>query len=507
MLVPSHGGEFPDFEKHRSHDRENALCTPVASLPGGAMAHYERLSALDASFLDIEDENSHMHVAAALVFEGGPLVTSHGGLDVERIRAYIESRLHLIPRYRQRLGWTPLERHPVWVDDARFNVFYHVRHSALPRPGEIRQLKRLCGRILSQKLDLTKPLWEIWVVEGLEEGKFALVAKAHHSMVDGVSGMDLLTVLLSPTPEESFVPAPRWRPRPAPSTRELLAAEAYRRSVSVLALGRSAVRTLGDPRRALAAAWEGAVALAETLGGATPASFTPLNPAIGPHRRFDWLRVDLDTVKAIKNRLGGTVNDVVLATVVGAIRRFLLGRGVRPDALDFRALVPVSIRGADEHGPPGNRVAQMLARLPIGERSPRRRYQKVVTLTTALKRSHQVRGSELIEELSDWTATGVLTTLVRLAVRLRAYNIVVTNVPGPSMPLFLLGAPLRDAYPMVPLYANQGVGVALFSYAGGLFWGLNADWDAMPDLHDLIGALQEEFELLRGLAMRGASAA
>jgi WS/DGAT/MGAT family acyltransferase len=469
--------------------------------------YYERLSALDASFLAIETENCHMHVAAVLIFDGAPLVAPHGGLDGERIRAYIASRLHSIPRYRQRLAWIPVEQHPVWVDDPRFNVFYHVRHTALPLPGEERQLKRLCGRILSQKLDLTKPLWELWIVEGLRDGRFALVAKAHHSMVDGVSGIDILTVLLSPTAESTFDPGPPWQPRLAPSPSELAAAEIRRRSLAWLELVPRAVRAVARPRQLLVSAREAATSLVETLGGgATPASDTPLNPQIGPHRRIDWLRVELDDVRTVKSRLGGTVNDVVLATVVGALRRFLTRRGVRPEGLDFRAMIPVSVRSAGEQGRLGNRVAQMLARLPIGEPDPHTRYRHVVELTTNLKHSHQVHGSELIEELSDWTATGVLTRLIRLAVRLRAYNIVVTNVPGPGIPLYLLGAPLRDCYPMVPLYTNQAVGVALFSFAGGLFWGLSADWDAITDLHTLVEAVREEFGALLRLAASASAA-
>jgi diacylglycerol O-acyltransferase len=472
------------------------------------MGHYERLSALDASFLEIENENSHMHVGAVLILDGAPLLAPHGGLDAERIRAYVESRLHHIPRYRQRLAYIPVEQHPVWVDDPRFNIFYHVRHTALPLPGEERQLKRLCGRIFSQKLDLTKPLWEFWLVEGLRDGRFALVAKVHHSMVDGVSGMDLLTVLLSPTPESTFGPGPPWRPRPAPGPSELIAAELYRRSRAGFGLAWAAARAATHPRRVLASAREAAASLAETLGGGvTPASDTPLNPRIGPHRRLDWFRLDLDDARTVKSRLGGTVNDVVLATVVGALRRFLSGRGARPEGLDFRAMVPVSVRTASEQGQLGNRVAQMIARLPIGEPDLSTRYRKVVELTTSLKHSHQVHGSELIEELSDWTATAVLTQLIRLAVQMRSYNIVVTNVAGPPVPLHLLGARMRECYPALPLYSNQAVGVALFSYAGGLFWGLNADWEGMTDLHDLVEALREEFALLLRLAVSGASAA
>jgi len=463
---------------------------------------YERLTALDASFVGLEDVNTHMHVAAALVFEPGPLATPDGGLDMERIRAWVESRLHLIPRYRQRLAWVPLERHPVWVDDDRFNLFYHVRHTSLPRPGTERQLKRLCGRILSQKLDLTKPLWEIWVVEGLDDGRFALVSKVHHCMVDGISGVDLLNVLLSPTPEEAVPPPEPWRPRPAPSARELVLGEVVRRASLPIAAVAAAGRALAEPRSALSAAWDRVAGIAEVVGrGFSSASPTPLNPLeIGPHRRFDWVRFDLGRVKAVKSALGGTVNDVVLATVVGAMRRFLRGRGLLPEALDFRALIPVSIRSQSERGALGNRVAQMLATLPIGERDARRRLERVAETTRALKQSHQVAGSELFEEMGDWASTSLLTETIRLATRGRPYNVIVTNVPGPPIPLYLVGARLVESYPMVPLFSNQGLGIALFSYADGLFWGVNADWETVPDLHDFVDALVIAFDELEQAA-------
>lgn len=462
---------------------------------------YERLSALDASFIAIEDVNTHMHVAAALIFEAGPLGTADRGLDMERIRSYIASRLHLIQRYRQRLAYTPFERHPVWVDDNRFNLFYHVRHAALPRPGSERQLKRLCGRILSQKLDLTKPLWEIWVIEGLSDNRFAFVAKVHHSMVDGVSGIDLLTLLLTPNETTTVEPPPPWEPRRGPSGVELLAGELRRRADMPFTVLRSVRSSLADPQATWYDVREKVDAFAEFFGqAAVSAPDMPINPPhIGPHRRFDWVRLDLGRVKAVKNELGGTVNDVVLASVVGAMRRYLAGRGLaRP--LDFRVLIPVNIRSQDERGALGNRVAQMVAPLPLGEDQPRRIHQRVVQTTQAIKHSHQVEATEMIEEFSDWTATGVLTQLVRFAARRRPYNLVVTNVPGPPLPLYLLGARLLHSYPMVPLFSNQALGIALFSYADGLYWGINADWDALPDVHDFVEAIERGFEDLYAAA-------
>jgi WS/DGAT/MGAT family acyltransferase len=440
----------------------------------------ERLSALDASFLAVEDEGTHMHVAAVLLFEAGPL----------------------IPRYRQKLARVPLADQPVWVDDPNFNLQYHVRHTSLPPPADERLLKRLAGRIMSQKLDRGKPLWEMWAVEGLEGDRFALITKAHHCMVDGISGIDLIATLLRPNPEMKCEPAPRWFPRPAPSGPQLLADEIRHRVRTPLALLDRARDALRDPLASIDSARNTAAAIGETIAaGLRPASRTPLNPAhIGPHRRFDWIAFDLNDVKRIKNHLGGTINDVVIATVAGAIGTYLKQRRVSVEGLEFRAMVPVNLRPLSEHGTLGNRVAVLLADLPIGEPDPRRRLQRVIETMTRMKQSGQVRGAELLEELSDWTAPAILNQTVRMAARVRAFNLVVTNVPGPDIPLYLCGAPLLEPYPMVPLYSNQALGIALFSYHGGLYWGFNSDWDRLPDLHDLVDALALHFLELRKAA-------
>jgi diacylglycerol O-acyltransferase / wax synthase len=465
--------------------------------------HSERLSALDATFLDLEDESVHMHVGAVAIFDAGPLVRSDGSLDFERLRGLAGPALARAWRFRQRLEWIPVFGHPVWVDDARFNLDYHLRHTALPEPGDERQLKRLAGRIFSQKLDRSKPLWEMWLVEGLEGGRFAAITKVHHCMLDGVSGVDLLAALLDPAAaaaSEADAGQDRWLPRPAPSRARLLAGELERRASLPARLAREAGRALADPRGSLEAARDTVGGVREFLGtGLDSASNTPLNGEIGPHRRFDWVRMDLGAVKEVRARLGGTVNDVVLAVVAGAVRSFLTGRGARVDDLDFRAQVPVNLRRAAERGRFGNQVALLLARLPVDEPDPRKRLERVTGVTRALKRSHQVQGGELLERIGDWTGKELLSAIARLAAGELAYNLVVTNVPGPPTPVELAGAPLREIYPLVPLFRNQAVGLALFSYTGSLFWGLNADWDAMPDLHDLALALEAELETLRKL--------
>jgi WS/DGAT/MGAT family acyltransferase len=462
------------------------------------MARYERLSALDASFLGIEDESTHMHVGAIMVFEAAALQHEDGGLDIERIRALVASRLHCVPRYRQRLAYVPLESHPVWVDDRDFNLQYHVRHTSLPRPGDERLLKRLAGRIMSQKLDPGKPLWEMWFVEGLDGPRFALITKTHHCMIDGISAVDVLAALLRTTPDTSIEKAPAWQPRHTPSRADLLAGAIGRRITAPFALAGKAREALRDPRAAATSTANAVGALGETLAaGLRPADPTPLNPEhIGPHRRFDTTRMDRALVDEIRGSLGGTINDVALAVVAGGLRRFLLRRGVRVSSLDFRVMLPVSVRSREERGKLGNRVAMLIASLPVNEPDPRDRLQRVVENTSRLKRSRQVHGAELLEEIGDWTADGLVTRTVRLAARIRSFNLVVTNVPGPRQPFYLLGARLLEPYPVVPLYSNQALGVALISYDQGLYWGLNADWDQLPDLHDLLADLEAAFEEL-----------
>jgi WS/DGAT/MGAT family acyltransferase len=462
------------------------------------MASYERLAALDRFFLDVERNNTHMHVAGAMLFEAGPLRTADGGIDINRIRRYVEARLHLIPRYRQRLAYIPLENHPVWVDDDRMNIQYHVRHTSLPRPGSRRQLKRLTARIMSQQLDRGKPLWELWVVEGLRTDHFAIITKTHHCMVDGISGVDLMTVLLSPTPQEHAEPAPAWHPQPAPSGYELVRDEVWRRVTMPLDVVGFTRHLAARPRQVCARVAESVTGLAQALGeGFHGASETPLNRTIGSYRRFDWTMFDLAAVKAVKNALGGTVNDVVLATVAGAIGRFFEQRGVtrrQQEEMDFRVFCPVSVRSSADRGRLGNQVSGMLVALPVAERDPARRLRAIADTTAHVKDSKQALGAEVLAAVSEFTVPVLLSLGARLATRARAYNVIVTNVPGPQLPLYLLEARLVAGYPLVPLFVNQGLGIALLSYNGKLCWGFNADWELMPDLRDFVRAIRDSFD-------------
>ena len=461
-----------------------------------AYTHAERLSALDQSFLALEDAQCHMHIGAVSIFEAGPLKASGGGIDVDRFARLMEAGLHRTPRYRQRLAWTPMFEHPVWIDDPRFNLAYHLRHTQLPHPGDERALKRLAGRLMSQQLDRGKPLWEMWVVEGLEGDRCAIITKAHHCMIDGVGSVELTGTVMRPTPDEDprlSEPAPRWMPRPAPSPRDLWLREVRHRVSAPFALGRALRDALSAPRDAFAQAAATVSGMAETIrAGVRPASPTPLNVEIGPHRRFDWTAMDLAHIREIKGRLGGTVNDGVLAVLSGGLRRFLHRRGVDVDGLDFRAMLPVNVRSAGEHL--GNRVAMMAVQLPLGVADPHERLARIVAETTRVKHSHQAAGIQALEELSDRTFTSLFTQFARFTAASHPYNVVVTNVPGPQFAVYVLGARMLACYPVVPLFREQGLGVALFSYDGRLYWGFNSDWDVLPDLHDLVGAIEHELD-------------
>lgn len=446
---------------------------------------HERLSALDATFLDVEVKTAPMHVGAALLFDAKPLTLEHGGLDIDRLSRYTEAALDSIPRYRQRVEWVPGLRHPVWVDDQRFNMHFHLRHTRLPMPGDERMLKRLVGRLFSQHLDRSRPLWEFWVVEGVEGDRFALVVKVHHCMVDGVAGVELLQALLQMMPQVQERDPKPWSPRPVPSRLELLSAEVKHRIEGVRELSHYMPRVKENfqgMRRLLTSG----------LKPVPPSPFTHRD--ISPYRRFDWISFPLDEAKKIKNVLGGTINDVVVATTTGAVRRFLLRRNENVDAIEgFRTMLPVNTR-APGGGGIGNHVAMLLADLPISEPDPTERMKKVIAITTALKKqSNQTGGAKLIEEISDLTTKLIVSELYRAAMQLRSYNLVITNIPGPPVPLYLLGARMQAIFPMVPIMWNQNLGIALFSYDGSLFWGFNADWESFPDVHEFVEDIEASF--------------
>ena len=442
----------------------------------------DRLTGLDSSFLHLEDATSHMHVASVMVFEGPPP-------PYDELLAAFERRLPLVPRYRQRLAFVPLgQGRPKWVDDPHLNLRYHVRSTALPSPGSEHQLKDLAGRVFSQQLDRDKPLWEVWLVEGLADDRFAVLSKTHHALVDGISGVDIVSVLFDTSPEPAAPPDPgdRWLPRPLPSAAQLLGEALVERATVPGEITRTVRAIVRGPRRILEGARDAAVGLgAMAWAGLNPAPASPYNKPIGPHRRFTWVRADLNDVKAIKDALGGTVNDVVLATVAGGLGKHLRRRGQNTDGLELKAMVPVSVRQDVERGALGNRVAAMMAPLPVWCQEPVARLDIVSEQLKDLKSGSQAVGAQVLTDLSGFAPPTIMGQASRLMSRQRFFNLVVTNVPGPQFPLYLLGRRMLDPFPMVPLASGQGVGVALLSYNGRINFGLVGDFDLLWDLDDL----------------------
>ena len=461
------------------------------------MANADRLTGLDSSFLHLENDSAHMHVASCAVFNGS-------APPYEELVEAVRSRLHLVPRYRQRLAFVPLgQGRPVWVDDPHFNISYHVRHTALPRPGGERQLKRLAGRVFSQALDRSRPLWELWLVEGLSDERFALLTKTHHALVDGISGVDIATVLFDAAPEPMPVAPPEeeWLPRPLPSSTQLLADALLERTTVPAEIARGVKATLRGPRQVATRVGEALGGLgAMTRAGLNAAPPSPFNVRIGPHRRFTWVRGDLDQFKAIKNALGGTVNDVVLTAVAGALGRYMRSHGHATDGVELKAMVPVSVRADVERGALGNRVAAMWAPLPVGLTDPVQRLLAVRSAMEGIKESGQAVGAQVLTGLSGFAPPTIMAQAARLQARQRMFNLVVTNVPGPQFPLYVLGREMTAIYPMVPLAENTALGIAIMSYNGQLNFGLVADYDALDDVEALADELRAAIEELAARA-------
>jgi len=455
--------------------------------------HLDRLTAVDASFLHNEGESSHMHVGGMTMFEGPPPA-------IEDFLDHIRSRLHLVPRYRQKLVTPPLEAgRPLWIDDPSFNLEYHVRHSALPEPGGEQQLLRLAARIFSQRLDRSKPLWEVWVVEGLELNRFALISKTHHALIDGIAGVDLLTVLfdLTPVPEPVEPDSGEWIPRPEPSAAELVAAGVTGLVRTSVHVGARTLSAAARPEAAVGKVREAIEGVAEVAWAVlNPAPETPLNVEIGSHRRVAVVRCELEEFKRVKNALGGTVNDVVLTVVSGALREWLHSRAVRTEGLELRGLVPVSIRGEQEHGQLGNRIAAMRGPLPVYIEDPVARLAFVKKAMDGLKESKQAIGAEVLASVNNFAPPTVLAQASRLNFSTRLFNLIVTNIPGPQFPLYLLGRELQDLFPIAFLPEDHALAIAIMSYNGRLNFGLLADYDALPDLDVVVGGIEHSLDEL-----------
>jgi diacylglycerol O-acyltransferase / wax synthase len=468
--------------------------------------HLDRLTSIDASFLHQEGPASHMHIGGVLLFEGPPPnFTDY--LD------HVRGRLHLVPRYRQKLATPPLETgRPLWIDDESFNLEYHVRHAALPSPGTEDQLFQLTARVASQQLDRAKPLWESWLVEGLEDDRFALIFKTHHSLVDGVSGVDLATVLfdLSPEPAPQAADLEPWKPRHEPSPADLILAGLRGVVTTSAEIFARAISAATRPASSFGVIRDAAEGIGEIVwAGLNPAPETPLNVEIGPHRRYSVVRQELAEYKEVKDHLGGTVNDVVLTVVSGALARWLRSRGVRTEGLEMRALVPVSVRAKDDGGSLGNKLTVMRGPLPVYIKDPVARLRFVRKAMDGLKESKQAVGAATLTAVNNLAPPTLLAQASRLNFSTRLFNLLVTNIPGPQLPLYVLGRKLEDLFPIAFLPANHALAIAIMSYDGGIDYGLLGDYDALPDIEVIADGirdtLDELLEAARSKTARGGS--
>jgi len=438
----------------------------------------QTMSPLDASFLHVEDAVTHMHIGSVGILEG-PAPSG------EEVRCAVAARLPLVPRYRQKVHFVPLALgRPVWVDDPHFHLDYHVRRTALPTPGGAEELRNLVGRVMSQQLDRAKPLWEMWIVEGLDHGRWALISKVHHCMVDGVSATDLLSVILSDEREPVEAPADEWEPESEPNSAQLVAHSLAGRAMSPYEAMRSGLSAVRGPRRVAKQFTDTTRGLINLRLLLSPGGSSSLNGPIGPHRRWDWARARLVEVKQIRKLHGGTINDVVLAAITNGFRELLLSRGETVEGRVIRTLVPVSVRAGYERGTYNNKVSAMFAELPVELEDPVERLGAIHEQMQELKQSGQAVAAERLTALGGFAPAMLLALGGRVASRLpqSAVNTVTTNVPGPQHPLYLAGRRLLETFPFVPLGGRVRVGVAIFSYDGGINFGVTGDLDTAPDI-------------------------
>jgi diacylglycerol O-acyltransferase / wax synthase len=457
----------------------------------------QTMSPLDASFLHIEDAVTHMHIGSVGLFEGPPP-------GPNEVKAAVSAQLPLVPRYRQKVRFVPLALgRPAWVDDPYFNLDYHVRRTALPAPGGHTELRNLVGRVMSQQLDRNKPLWELWVAEGLGDGGWALISKVHHCMVDGIGATDLLSLILDDErdPDSSKAPTDDWEPQPEPSSAELVAHSLRLRAADPYEITRTAVATVRGPRRVAkqaAAATRGFVNMRNLL---SPNDFSTLNGPIGPHRTWEWARARLSDIKAIRaEHEGTTINDVVLAVITNGFRELLLSRGESVNGQIIRTLVPVSVRTESERGVPNNKVSAMFAELPVHIEDPGRRVQALHDQMQHLKGSGQAIAAERLTAMSGFAPGMLLALAGRVATRLpqSSINTVTTNVPGPQKPLYLAGRRMLEAFPFVPLGGHVRIAIAIFSYDGGINFGVTGDLDTSADIDLLCRGIEKGVEQLLG---------
>jgi diacylglycerol O-acyltransferase / wax synthase len=447
----------------------------------------DRMSALDSGFWHLEDGHAALHIASVSVFEG-PVPRYADLLDLYR------HKIPLVPRYRQKMRTVPFGiGRPVWVDDRRFDLTYHVRRSALPGPGSDEQLRRVVGRIMSQRLDRDKPLWESWIIEGLEEGRWAILSKVHHSMVDGIAGMDVLSTVLDTTPDAPLPAVAAWEPEPEPGLIELVGSALLERAGSTLQVVRGLSVATWQPMRTASLVSAGVRGLLGYAGAIRPVTATSLRGPIGTPRRYRWISADIADIVHVRRALGGSVNDVVLAIVTRGFRDLLLSRGEQPDPHSVRCLVPVSVRKPAERGHYDNRVSALLAELPVEFADALSSYHAVGARMRQLKSSHEAMAGEIVTELAEHLPPPALAAVLHAAFRVpqRSLTTVTTNVPGPRQPLFALGRRMLANYPYVPIADRLRIGVAVTSYDGRLFFGVTSDRDSVPDIDVLTAGIED----------------
>ena len=456
----------------------------------------DAMTPLDAAFLALEDAdpNAGLHIGSVGIFEGPP--PSHA-----RFVAGMERKLSAVPRYRQRLRTVPLSLGPpVWVDDPEFDIAYHARRTALPAPGDDAQLRRLVGRVMSHRLDRGKPMWEAWVIEGMTGNRWALLSKVHHCLVDGISGTDLLATMLDLSADAPLPPAVPWQPRGGPSSLRLVADAVGRQAVEPLRLGAALARSARSPRSALTSAGRFARGAAQYVGAVRPIEETSLWGPVSPHRRVRWAKVSMDDIAAIRERHGGSVNDVALAAVCYGLRELLLTRHEEPGRHAVRTLVPVSTRARGEESIRDNRVSAMLLDLPVHLCDPVEQLHAIRHDLGRLRWSGEPAAGAALTRASAHVPYGLLAPLLRMAFRFPQHQLttVTTNVPGPPFPLYAFGSRMVEAYPYVPVADRLRLGIAMFSYCGEMTFGITSDAAKVPDADVLVTGIENGFARLLG---------
>jgi WS/DGAT/MGAT family acyltransferase len=470
----------------------------------------ERLSGLDASFLYLESPSNHMHVAATMTFDPS---TVEGGYSFEKSKDVIRERLHLIPQFRQRLAAVPFNlHHPVWVEDPDFDLDYHVRRIAAPAPGSYRELAGIAGDIASRQLDRSRPLWELYVVEGLEHGHIGVVAKMHHSTIDGVSGANMMVHLFdmepNPAPPE---PPSDWEPEHMPSDAELVGyavRSRLKRPLQIASIVPKAAQSVVNVVRERRSS--------DTVNPPAPltAPRTSFNGAITPHRKVAYGIASLNDVKAIKNAFGTTVNDVVLAMVAGGLRRYLQRTGQLPDK-SLIATVPISVRPpeGEDAGIGANKVSAMFTSLATEVDDPVERLRTIAEGTKGAKEEHNAVGADMLQSLTEFAAPRLFGLAMRLYSNMKLadrgpviHNLVISNVPGPPFPLYFAGAKLVSLFPMGPVMEGAGLNITVISYMEDIDIGLMVCREAVPDVWDMAADIEESLAELKKAAEAAAGA-